>query len=69
MIIKFSKQVYAKEAIYGSIDVWNDYIESNTINEDKLYYYVTIKKIDKIEHIAKEYSNYILDITSSTGDE
>ena len=67
MIIKFSKQIYSKESIYGSTHLWNDYIEAQNINEDKIYYYVTIKKIENIEYIAKEYSNYVLDVTSSNG--
>ena len=65
MKIKFNKSIYSKNALYESLIVWKDYIQSPEVMEDKEYYYISIKDTQEVKNISDEYVNYVLDLTST----
>ena len=65
MIIKFDKLIYDKKIIYTGYKVWIEYLKNSTINEDKKFITISLDKTNNINEICTEFTNYILDMSSS----
>jgi len=65
MIINLSRNIYSKDTIYKSIEIWNSHLFSPTILENKLTIDIKINKANVNDNTINEFLNYILDLTSS----
>lgn len=65
MTIRLDKSIYNKDAIYKSIEVWNQYLYAPSMLENKKTIDIVLTKSDIDQNIIHEFLNYVLDITSS----
>ena len=65
MKIELDKNIYDKDAIYQSIEVWNEYLYTPTVSESSKSIYIEIEDIQLDIKIINEFLNYVLDLTSS----
>lgn len=65
MTISLDKSIYSKDAIYKSIEVWNEYLCNPSISENTKIIDITLTKSDIEQKIINEFLNYVLDMTSS----
>lgn len=65
MKIELDKNIYDKDAIYQSIEVWNEYLYAPTVSESSKSIYIEIEDIQLDIKIINEFLNYVLDLTSS----
>ena len=65
MIINLNKNIYNKDAIYKTIEIWNNHLSSPKILENKTTIDIEINKEKVDDNTINEFLNYILDLTSS----
>lgn len=65
MKIELDKNIYDKDAIYQSIEIWNEYLHALTVSESSKSIYIEIENIQLDIKIINEFLNYVLDLTSS----
>ncbi|MFK7779756.1 MAG: hypothetical protein QM490_01295 [Candidatus Gracilibacteria bacterium] len=65
MIISLDKSIYHKDAIYRSVEVWNEYLLSPSVSENSKTIDITITQEYLEQKTISEFLNYILDLTSS----
>jgi len=65
MIINLNKNIYGKDPIYKSIKIWNDYLCSPKLFENKTTINISINREKVNDNTINEFLNYLLDLTSS----
>lgn len=65
MRIDLDKNIYSKDAIYKSLEIWNEYLFSPEISENNTIIGVLLDNEKVKENTINEFLNYILDLTSS----
>ena len=65
MIINFDKLIYDKDSVYSSIEIWLDYFNKIDISESKDNFIITLESNSNIHTLSYEFSNFVLDKTSS----
>jgi len=65
MTINLDKSIYTKNAIYQSLEIWNQYLHTPKISENNTTINIIIdpKKVE--ENTIAEFLNYVLDLTTS----
>lgn len=65
MTIKLDKNIYSKDAIYQSLEVWNKYLSTPEISENNTIINILVDNKKVKENTINEFLNYVLDLTTS----
>ena len=65
MTISLDKTIYSKDAIYKSLEVWNEYLSNPKISESGSKVSIIVNNEAVSNNTINEFLNYVLDLTSS----
>jgi|TARA_R110002050_G_scaffold299226_1_gene464231 hypothetical protein len=65
MTINLDKNIYNKDSIYKSLEIWNEYLLSPKVSENNTVISILINNKQIKINTINEFLNYILDLTSS----
>lgn len=65
MTINLDKNIYSKDSIYKSLEIWNEYLFFPEVSENNTVIDIFIDNEKVKENTINEFLNYILDLTSS----
>ena len=65
MIINLDKNIYSKDAIYQSLEIWNEYLSTPKVSENNTVVNILVDTNKVEKNTINEFLNYVLDLTTS----